>query len=121
MKKRILLMACLMLQICLTAKSENNNRGDNDWMLNNKGYVAHISEENGNLVLSNGLVERVFKNGTTVRMNNLMTGEGMLRSVRPEAEIEIDRVKMPVGGMTGQPNHNYLLEEWLETMGPDSK
>ena len=120
MKKRILLMACLMLQICLTAKSENNNRGDNDWMLNNKGYVAHISEKNGNLVLSNGLVERVFKNGTTVRMNNLMTGEGMLRSVRPEAEIEIDRVKMPVGGMTGQPIHNYLLEEWLETMVPDS-
>ncbi len=120
MKKRILLMACLMLQICLTAKSENNNRGDNDWMLNNKGYVANISEKNGNLVLSNGLVERVFKNGTTVRMNNLMTGEGMLRSVRPEAEIEIDRVKMPVGGMTGQPIHNYLLEEWLETMVPDS-
>ena len=43
MKKRILLMACLMLQICHTAKSENNNRGDNDWMLNKKGYVAHIS------------------------------------------------------------------------------
>ena len=56
-------------------------------MLNNKEYQASIKEINGNLIISNGLIERVFKEGTTVRLNNLMTGEGMLRSVRPEAEM----------------------------------
>ena len=89
-------------------------------MLNNKEYHASIKETNGNLVISNGLIERIFQDGTTVRLNNLMTGEGMLRSVRPEAEIEINHIKIPVGGLTGQPVHNYLLPEWLDAMTPDS-
>ena len=89
-------------------------------MLNNKEYQASIKEANGNLIISNGLIERVFKEGTTVRLNNLMTGEGMLRSVRPEAEIEINHIQIPIGGLTGQPVHNYLLPEWLDVMTPDS-
>lgn len=89
-------------------------------MLNSKEYHASIKETNGNLVISNGLIERIFQDGTTVRLNNLMTGEGMLRSVRPEAEIEINHIKIPVGGLTGQPVHNYLLPEWLDAMTPGS-
>lgn len=120
MKTRLISLACMILQICGSAKSNISNQVQNDWMLNNKEYQASIKEINGNLVISNGLIERVFKEGTTVRLNNLMTGEGMLRSVRPEAEIEINHIQIPIGGLMGQPVHNYLLPEWLDVMTPDS-
>lgn len=121
MKTKLISLACMILQICGSAKSNISSQVPNDWMLNNKEYQASIKEINGNLVISNGLIERVFKGGTTVRLNNLMTGEGMLRSVRPEAEIEINHIQIPIGGLTGQPVHNYLLPEWLDdVMTPDS-
>ena len=120
MKTRLIFLACMILQICGSAKSNTYSQVQNDWMLNRKGYQASIRETGGDLVTSNGLIERVFKDGTTVRLNNLMTGEGMLRSVRPEAEIEINHIQIPIGGLLGQPVHNYLLPEWLEAMTPDS-
>lgn len=120
MKTRLISLACMILQICGSVKSNISSQTKNDWMLNNKEYQASIKEANGNLIISNGLIERVFKEGTTVRLNNLMTGEGMLRSVRPEAEIEINHIQIPIGGLTGQPVHNYLLPEWLDVMTPDS-
>ena len=120
MKKRLIFLACVVLQIYGPAKSNTFSQVQHDWMLNNKEYRASIKETDGNLVISNGLIERVFKDGTTVRLNNLMTGEGMLRSVRPEAEIEINHIQIPIGGLLGQPVHNYLLPEWLEAMTPDS-
>ncbi len=43
-----------------------------------------------------------------------MTGESMLRAVKPEAKVEIDGMKFDVGGLVGQPDHAYLLDEWLE-------
>ena len=64
-------------------------------------------------------MERIFKNGTTVRLNNKVTGEGLLRSVRQEAEITLNGITIPVGGLCGQPIHNYLLEEWLSQMSPN--
>lgn len=118
--KKIIIIIYLILQICGSAKSNISSQTKNDWMLNNKEYQASIKEINGNLIISNGLIERVFKEGTTVRLNNLMTGEGMLRSVRPEAEIEINHIQIPIGGLTGQLVHNYLLPEWLDVMTPDS-
>jgi hypothetical protein len=45
-----------------------------------------------------------------------MTGEELIRSVRPEAEITIDNVRYPIGGLTGQPVHNYLSPQWLDTL-----
>ena len=120
MKTKLISLACMILQICGSAKSNISSQTKNDWMLNNKEYQASIKEINGNLIISNGLIERVFKEGTTVRLNNLMTGDGMLRSVRPEAEIEINHIQIPIGGLTGQPVHNYLLPEWLDVMTPDS-
>src|SRR5690606_31888621 len=65
--------------------------------------------------LSNGLIRRTWRvhpNGACVEFDNLMTGEAMLRSVRPEARVTIDGVRYDVGGLVGQPNHAYLTDEW---------
>ena len=111
----------LLLTICLTQTSNNVFAESNkDWLIDGSSYKAKIYEKGQDVVLTNGLVERVFRNGTTIRVNNLVTGEGLLRSVRPEAEVVLNDIHIPVGGMTGQTVHNYLLAEWLETMKADT-
>ena len=91
-----------------------------DWLVNKPDQKAKIyKNDEGHLVLSNGLVARTFTlapNGATVGLDNLMNNEGLLRSVRPEAELVIDGYTFPIGGLTGQPIHNYLLPEWLSAM-----
>jgi len=49
-------------------------------------------------------------------LENLMTGESELRSVRPEAILTLNGKDYPVGGLLGQPIQNYLLPEWVEAM-----
>jgi hypothetical protein len=39
--------------------------------------------------------------------------------VRPEATLELDGRKFPVGGLVGQPNHAYLLPHWPDAMQSD--
>ena len=109
--------------LCLIGSVEvfaSAGESDKDWMLHPDGFKARVYQENNQLILSNGLVERVFQEGTTVRLNNLMTGEGLLRSVRPEVELCMDSLPVRVGGLSGQPVHNYLLSEWLADMQRDS-
>lgn len=118
--RNIIIFIGLFFQFCWPAKSSLLGQVGDDWMLDNRAYQAFIKEQGENLIMSNGLIERVFKEGTTIRLNNLMTNECLLRSVRPEAEIEINHIRIPVGGLTGQPIHNYLLSEWVEEMRADS-
>lgn len=94
-----------------------------DWLINAKGSETKLYRTaDGNLVLSNGIVSRTFSvapNGATTGLDLLTTDESFLRSVRPEAEVEIDGMRFSVGGLTGQPIHNYLLPSWLEEMEAD--
>lgn len=91
-----------------------------DWLINRAEAKAKIYKtEDGKLVFSNGLVARLFSltpNCATVGLELLANHESFLRSVRPEAEIEINGIKLCIGGLTGQPIHNYLLPEWLAKM-----
>ena len=93
---------------------------DKDWMLDGSAYKAKVTNRERDLVIGNGLIERVFRDGATIGLNNLVSGEGLLRSVRPEAELIIDGIKLPVGGLIGQPIHSYFLDEWLQKMTPDT-
>ncbi len=75
------------------------------------------------ITMTNGLLRRTWRiapNAATVGLENLTenqaAGEQLLRSVRPEARVELDGVKYPVGGLAGQPIHNYLDPKWLEKM-----
>ena len=97
-----------------------------DWLLNPRPYVARVvtSADGQSVELSNGLIRRSLKlrpNAATVAYDNLTTGESLLRSVRPEAWVEINGVRFNVGGLLGQPIHNYLDPAWLEHMTADGK
>ncbi|MFW5774338.1 MAG: hypothetical protein ACOCWD_06620, partial [Tangfeifania sp.] len=126
--KRIIFITHIFLFFSLLGNAQENLplfkkeqvRTSNDWLLYQANQPAELYEdEDGHLVLSNGLVSRTFStepNGATIALEHLQTGESFLRSVRPEAEIRINGTTFEVGGLTGQPIHNYLLPEWIESM-----
>lgn len=92
-----------------------------DWLIDPSPFRAVIATNAAanEIVLENGLVRRVFRlapDAATVALDNLMTGESILRSVRPEARVELDGKKFDVGGLAGQPVHNYLNPAWLAQM-----
>jgi hypothetical protein len=91
-----------------------------DWLINNKGYVASITKsENGkDLILSNGLLKRVFRiqpNVTCISYENLSSGQQLLRAVKPEAALTIDGKKINIGGLYGQKEYAYVLPGWIDS------
>ncbi|MFH1919272.1 MAG: hypothetical protein ABIP48_05200 [Planctomycetota bacterium] len=92
-----------------------------DWLIDSSPYKARVyrTERSDEIVLDNGLLRRTFRiapNGATVGLDNLMTGQAILRGVKPEALVTINGVRYEIGGLTGQPNYAYLLPEWLAQM-----
>ncbi len=95
-----------------------------DWLIESTPYKAQVYRTNNSneIVLNNGLVQRTFRvapNGATVGLDNLVTGESLLRGVKPEAVVTIDGKRYDVGGLTGQPNYAYLKPQWLNAMKAD--
>jgi hypothetical protein len=108
-----------------TALSPAATTATADWLVDPSTYRASVrrSDDGREVVLENGLVRRVIllaPNAATVGYENLITGESILRSVRPEAVVQIDGVKYDVGGLSGQPVHNYLDPRWLEQLKADA-
>ena len=93
---------------------------EEDWMLQKNGSKAGLfKNEDGQLVFSNALISRTFSVDpafATVGMRNLITDEGMLRAVKPEASIEVDGLHINVGGLLGQPVYNFLKKDDLKLM-----
>jgi hypothetical protein len=94
-----------------------------DWMVNPAPYRASITEnkDTGDLVIGNGLAKRVIRlspNAATISLQNLTSGEHLLRAVAPEARVTIDGVDYPVGGLAGQSIQNYLKEDWIKNLRP---
>ena len=76
----------------------------------------------GRISLENGLVRRVFVNQpnvATVALDDLRTGAGLLRSVRPEALVTLNGRAYAVGGLGGQRNHAFLLPDWIPQLTND--
>lgn len=94
-----------------------------DWLVKPVEQRASIYRtEDGYLALSNGLITRMFsvnRGGATIALDNLVTGESLLRSVSPEAIVWIDGHEINVGGLVGQPIHNFLDPNWVDQMAPD--
>jgi len=87
-----------------------------------RGAGAFRSADGRELVLDNGLIRRRWRlepNAACVAFDDLRTGRSLLRAVRPEARVQIDGEVFEVGGLVGQPNHAYLLPEWIEGMEAD--
>jgi hypothetical protein len=95
-----------------------------DWLIEPAIFKARITKDDSRkeVAITNGLIRRVFRlvpNAATVDFQNLMTGESILRAVEPEAKVGIDGRSYEVGGLQGQPEHAYLLPEWLDSMTAD--
>jgi len=92
-----------------------------DWLLDNQPYkaIGNYNQAENQLELTNGLIRRTFKlspNAATVGFDNLITGETILRGVKPEGRVTIDGITYDVGGLEGQPNYAFLRPEWLDSL-----
>ncbi|MBO9637644.1 MAG: alpha-galactosidase [Siphonobacter aquaeclarae] len=90
-----------------------------DWLIRADGYKAAVfrSADGKDLILSNGLLMRrirIAPNAATVEFRNLTSGEQFIRAVRPEARLVLDGKTVNVGGLYGQKQQAYLLNEWVD-------
>lgn len=95
-----------------------------DWLVDEPNIKAGVFRNQvGNaLIISNGIISRTFRltpNAATVGLDNLTTGESLLRGVKPEAIVKINGINYEVGGLKGQPNYAFLKPEWLDEMQTD--
>lgn len=95
-----------------------------DWLIDATPFKAGAfrGAAPDELVLANGLIARTFRlkpNAATVGLDNLETGEAILRGIKPEAIVEIDGKRLEVGGLKGQPNYAFLRPEWLDKLQAD--
>ncbi len=95
-----------------------------DWLIDPASFQAHItrSADGREVELNNGLLRRVIRlapNAATVALDNLVTGESLVRGVKPEALVEIDGQRFEVGGLKGQPNYAFLRPEWCDQLRAD--
>ena len=114
MKNTILAFCCILLQQPLFAENK-------DWLIDGSPYKTEVnlSSDKKQIELTNGLLRRSFSltpNGATIALDNLMTGQNELRAVRPEAVLVINGKEYPVGGLEGQPVHNFLTKDFLSGM-----
>jgi len=98
-----------------------------DWLVTQVKEPVKIEKilDGREIVLSNGLIGRTFRlqpNAATVAYDNLMTGESIIRGIKPEAIVELDGQKYEVGGLQGQIEYAYLQTETIESLSsnPDS-
>ncbi|MGL4943013.1 MAG: hypothetical protein ACRC46_07470 [Thermoguttaceae bacterium] len=94
--------------------------GGRDWLVHPIAETAELSfdAERNEIVMQNGLIRRVWRtqpNGACVRFDNIVTGESLLRGVKPEATLVINEQPFNVGGLAGQPNYAFLLDSWLDS------
>ncbi|MCA9218662.1 MAG: hypothetical protein KDB27_36585, partial [Planctomycetales bacterium] len=93
------------------------------WLIDPQEYKSQFSsvERSANRYqLSNGIASRTFllNRPAAATIGLSCDGQSLLRSVKPEAIVTINGKRYDVGGLSGQPNHAYLREEWLEDMNP---
>ncbi len=101
-------------------------RPNKDYLIESAPFVASLSRsaDGRQIVLENGLIRRIWRcdpNGACVAFDNLMTGQSMLRAIRPEAKVTINGKDFDVGGLIGQSNRAFLTPAWLDKMTADPK
>jgi len=100
---------------------------DTDWLVKQIKEPVKIEKQldGREIVLSNGLINRTFRlqpNAATVAYDNLMTGESIIRGIKPEAIVEFDGQKYEVGGLQGQVEYAYLPTKGIDSLSrnPDA-
>lgn len=124
MKKQLLFMlfagfSCLQISARsgLPVYDKQQITAQGDWLIDPVDAKATVYTTREDwLVFSNGLVSRTFTlhpNVASIGLEELTHDISYLRSIRPEASLVIDGFGFDVGGLTGQPVHNYILKEWI--------
>jgi len=96
-----------------------------DWLVVEGGWTARVEQDSAahRVALDNGLIRREFllrPDAATIAFDNLMTGDSMLRAPKPEARVTLDGLEFAVGGLSGQPDHAFLLPEWIPELRDDA-
>jgi len=122
----LLLSGNMYAQYPLWDDSYDVNPVETDWLVDNKKMKAGIYQTPGgrDIVMYNGLVKRSFRltpDAACTDYRNMYTGQQLLRSVKPEARININGKDYMVGGLYGQKENAYLLPEWIDTMQKNEK
>ncbi len=97
-----------------------------DWLIAPETFKARVSvgSDRQQVELSNGLIRRVIRlqpNAATVALDNLITGESLLRGIKPEAIVELDGQRYEVGGLKGQRNYAFLRAEEIPQLRADPR
>jgi hypothetical protein len=125
----ILILLPLSLAICVHAATladlpplpEREAVEGKDWLVDEIDRSAGVyrSADGKSLILSNGLIRREFRiapNAATIAFDNLMTGESILRGIKPEARVTLDGKNWDVGGLAPQPNYAFIAPEWIDLL-----
>ena len=102
-------------------KASSEKLIDIDWLITPINLKADVfrSDNGKEIILFNGLVKRSFRispNVTCIDFKNMSNGQQLLRAVKPEARLTINSKDYNVGGLYGQKENAYLLNEWLDDL-----
>jgi len=101
-----------------TEESASRHR-DSDWLVRTSQQPSRVRKGpwKDSLVIENDLVRRSFAlspNAATVGLDQLFSGESLLRAVEPEAVVVLNGKEFAVGGLGGQPDRAYLTRAWMD-------
>jgi len=117
LKQPITAMITVLFIIIIASGGTNGE----DWLVTQVKEPVRIEKnlDGREVILSNGLISRTFRlrpNAATVAYDNLMTGESIIRGIKPEAIVELDGKKYEVGGLQGQIEYAYLQTEMIDSL-----
>lgn len=121
-----LLAVSLSIGIAGAVTPEQYEAAKTDWLIEpcEEPATLHVAENGQELFLENGLIGRAFRtapNFATVDLINKMTGDGVLRGVKPEAVIALDGRPVEIGGLKAQPDYGFLDPDWLDEMATNEE
>lgn len=118
---------CKLIVVLLVVGAVSGNPISEDWLVKQikEPVTIEKSLDGKEIILSNGLISRTFRiqpNAATIAYDNLMTGESIIRGIKPEAIVELDGHKYQVGGLQGQLEYAYLQPGTIDTLSsnPDA-
>jgi hypothetical protein len=131
MKQLLLPVLFVCFTICTKAQNlpQWNAAADTlthtDWLVQPIQTKAQIFTANNgkDLVMYNGLLKRVFRiapNMACTDFTNLSNGQQLLRAIAPEAKLIIDGANYNIGGLYGQKEKAYLLNNWVDNFTTDA-
>ncbi len=103
----------------------DNSNYEGDWMITPVTSKAAVykSTNGRDVIISNGLVKRSFRitpNLVCFDYKNLVTGQQLLRAIKPEARLVINGKAFNVGGLYGQKENAYLQPAWINEFSAGS-